>query len=221
MLNRSFIVLSLLMIFLGCSVISHNAHAQLFNTSKNKSTQVYRAPQKTTPQSPQENSNASTAEGGNVASDTKTELKLEANASQTSPLPKLSSTVSKHVQAVTFSCLKQWEKQTCMKTLSSLNFTLVTSYAEALRGANKKASIGQLKNGCAASTAALKISVPAYAMRSAMTECVNLMADISDKTSIHPEPSLSQLAVSAILCIGKNKACPEIEKGLFAAAQRK
>ncbi|PCI55884.1 MAG: hypothetical protein COB36_03545 [Alphaproteobacteria bacterium] len=216
-LKKSFVILSLLLVFSVGSVISHSAHAQVFNSGKKKTTNVYNPIPRNQPQ-PQQNSghkkNATPSEA-----ETKTAAK-PASEAQTAALPKLNSVVSGHVKAVTSSCINKWEEQACMKALASLNVTLASTYAEALNNANKKSYMGGVKNHCAASTAALQVSVPAYAMRSAMTECINAMTTISQQTSVFPDPSLTQLAVSAVLCIGKNKSCGEIEHGLVAAAQR-
>ena len=229
-LKKFFVILSLLLAFSVGNVISHCAQAQVFNSSKKKTTNVYKPIPK---KQPQPHQNAGNKNNATPESETKTAAKPASEAqetpaqaapqaaqSQEAALPKLNSVVLGHVKAVTSACVKKWEDQACMKVLASMNVTLASTYAESLHNSNKRSYMEQLKNHCAASTAALQVSVPAYAMRSAMTECVNSMTTISQQTSVFPNPSLSQLAVSAVLCIAKNKVCSEIEQGLLAAAQR-
>ncbi len=225
-LKKSFVILSLLLAFSVSSVIAHSAHAQVFNSSKKKTTNVYKPIPKKQPQPHQNAGNKNNATPENETKPAaKPASKAQATPAQAAPsqaaaLPKLSSVVLGHVKAVTSACVEKWEDQACMKALASMNVTLASTYAASLHSSNKRSYMGRLKNHCAASTAALQVSVPAYAMRSAMTECVNSMTTISQQTSVFPDPSLSQLAVSAVLCIAKNKACSEIEQGLLAAAQR-
>lgn len=224
-LKKFFVILSLLLAFSVGNVISHSAQAQVFNSSKKKTTNVYKPIPKKQPQPHQNagNENNATPEAQTKTAKPASEAQAtpaQAAPSQEAALPKLNSVVLGHVKAVTSACVKKWEDQACMKVLASMNVTLASIYAESLHNSDKRSYMEQLKNHCAASTAALQVSVPAYAMRSAMTECVNSMTTISQKTSVFPNPSLSQLAVSAVLCIAKNKVCSEIEQGLLAAAQR-
>lgn len=211
-------ILSLLVtLFIG-SAIENSAHAQLFNSSKKKTSGVYHSAPKNTSNSSEESGQAdNVAPAPEVKGDTTTTTNP---SSQAKSSPKLDDVVLGHVKDVTSSCLNTWDGQTCMKALSSMNMTLASTYAQTLHSSNKKSYMGRLKNGCAASTAALEVSVPAYAMRSAIAECVNIMTTISEKTSVFPDPSLSQLAISAFLCMGQDKSCDEIEKSLVAIAQK-
>lgn len=204
-LKKFFVILSLLLAFSVGSAISHSAHAQLFNSSKKKSSNVY-SPTKET-----QSQNAGHSSSNASAS------KTQAAQSQSTKgaSPKIDPVVYKHTRNIVAVCVNKWQGQACMVALSSLNMTLTTTYAQALNIAGKNSSMERLKQNCAASTAALKIDVPAYAMRSAMTQCVNSMVDLSDRTSILPDPSLSQLAVGAILCMDKKPSCAAIENALI------
>lgn len=112
-----------------------------------------------------------------------------------------------HVRNMSAKCRGRWETQGCMKTLSNVSLVMVSNYAADLKNHNHMAAVETLKQHCAASTAALQVKVPAYAMRSAMTECVNHISDLNDQTGLRPDPNFSQMIVGAILCIDKNMAC--------------
>lgn len=186
--KSNYLILSSFAVIFATCLLPVSVNAQLFNSSKEKTNDVYNPVPKSQNQ-----------------------------PAQSVTSSKMDNVVLGHVKTVTLSCVQKWEDQGCMKALSSMNMTFASTYASTLQNANKKSYTERLKNGCAASTAALKVVVPAYAMRSAMVECVNVMSDIADKASVRPDPSLSQLSVGAILCLGKDKSCKKIEQGLLAA----
>lgn len=124
-----------------------------------------------------------------------------------------------HIRSIRDACIPRWDGQGCMKSLSALNMETASFYAESLDASGRADSDSQLetlKEHCAASTAALKVDVPAYAMQSAMTECVNTISDIVDETTVKPDVSMYQLMVGAILCLGKDTKCNFIEGQLKA-----
>ncbi len=198
-----------------------SSNAQMVSTGQEKTSSGYNPIPKNQPQ-PGQTSKNNNNYGNDTSKGSKTKKTVTATntRSESSSKAKAVSTdnsVLGHVKSVTSSCVKNWSDQSCMKEISSMNMTLVSTYAANLKYSNKQSYLESLKEGCAASTAALKVNVPAYAMRSAMVECVNLMSDIADKTAIRPDPTLSQLAVGSILCLGKDKSCPQIESGLITA----
>ncbi len=125
-----------------------------------------------------------------------------------------------YVKGVGKACVEDWATQNCMKNLSILNRDTASFYAQNLNDSGRKdadAKMEELKQHCAASTAALKVDVPAYAMRSAMTECVNTISDIVDATKVKPNVNMYQLMVGSILCLQKDAQCKFIENQLKAA----
>lgn len=127
--------------------------------------------------------------------------------------PKEQPTIN-HVTNVSRACIGHWEKQSCLQSVSSTALTLTAKYAETLNQKGQDQAIEYLKEYCAAATAATKGEYPAEAMRSAYTECVNIIADLSDKTGMKPNPEYYQLLVGAVLCLNKNKNCTYVEQGL-------
>ncbi len=121
-----------------------------------------------------------------------------------------------HMNNMASYCVSDWEKESCLKELSSVSMSMATNYASKLDAANKKDAMETLKQHCAASTAALKISVPAYAMKSALTECINNVFDISAATLIKPDLTLYQLMTSSVMCLGKEPSCKNIEERLLS-----
>ena len=128
----------------------------------------------------------------------------------------------KHVRNMSAQCKGKWETQGCMKTLSNVSLVMVSNYAADLKRHNRLSAIESLKQNCAASTAALQIKVPAYAMREAMTVCVNHISDLNDQTGLRPDPNYSQMIVGSILCIDKNMSCflMEMQLGKLSASAR-
>ncbi len=122
--------------------------------------------------------------------------------------------VAGHVANVTSYCVGKWESEACLKELSSVSMDMAVNFAENLDAKKEHGAIELIKQHCSAPTAALKISVPAYAMKSAITECVNSVADINEATSVKPDLNLYQLLVGSVLCLDKDPACADIEKQL-------
>lgn len=185
---------SLLFVILLGSIASQHASAELFNTKHNK---------QASPVSKKVEGNTS-----NRSSSTR------AHKSLGKSMPNLTQVVVSHMKNISSSCLGSWETQICLKELSSVSMSMATNYAERLDASNNKPSMEPLKQHCAASTAAIKIEVPAYAMKSAITECVNTVSDINDKTSISPNINLYQILVGSVLCLGKDISCNDFEAQL-------
>lgn len=117
-----------------------------------------------------------------------------------------------HTQEIGAYCVGSWQSQPCMKALSSSNLTLASMYAESLaKGGHQKVQDALLQN-CAASTAATKTEVPAYAMKSAMTTCANVIYDITEATKVRPNLTHFQLLVEPIFCLGGEARCADFEK---------
>lgn len=117
-------------------------------------------------------------------------------------------------------CNRGWSSQECMKTLSEASLVMTSRYAEDLDSKGHGNYLEELKNHCAASTAATKVTVPASAQRSAIVECVNHIVDISDSTGINPDPNFYQLMVGSVFCFDKQATCAIIEQSLHAALLR-
>jgi len=70
------------------------------------------------------------------------------------------------------------------------------------------------EQSCAASTAHREQAFPAYAMKSAFIECVNIISDLSEQTGVAPDVNHYQLLLLPALCLEKDKRCGPMEKGL-------
>ncbi len=116
-----------------------------------------------------------------------------------------------HIRSVSDQCVGRWETQACMKALSEASLSMASYYAERLSKSGNQKQMEPLKQGCAASTAAIKVKVPAYAMKSALTECANTVSDIVEKTGVQPDISLYQILIAGVLCIGKDQQCAGLE----------
>jgi hypothetical protein len=114
------------------------------------------------------------------------------------------------------SCLKQWETSKCLTNISQATLILAANYAGDLESNGMIGAVEQIKQNCAAATAGTKGNYPAYAMKSAFTECANIIYDVSEQTNIKPDLSFYQLLVSSIMCLNKDRSCPAIEQGLNA-----
>ena len=125
-----------------------------------------------------------------------------------------SATARQHASQIASSCPGQWDGQICLKAVSEATMVMASTYGEVLQEQKHDASAENLKQHCAAATAASQGVYPAEAMRSAFTECANTMSDISNDTQIMPDPSLYQLLVGAVLCLDKDKTCANVESGL-------
>lgn len=141
------------------------------------------------------------------------------------PAPQIDIITSGHIKSLASLCVNNWESEGCLKELSALSMDMTVNYAEKLDAQDnqtkKEAEMESLKQHCAASTAALKISVPAYAMRSAITECVNTVSDLNKDTAIKPDVNLYQLLVGSVLCLSKDLTCENLEKQLHSAVSGK
>ncbi|NCC21570.1 MAG: hypothetical protein EOM26_03810 [Alphaproteobacteria bacterium] len=111
-------------------------------------------------------------------------------------------------------CIGNWESQACISILAQSNLVLAANYAEKLEKRGQKKATEAVKEHCAAATAATQQDVPAYAMRSAMTECANAIYDISRATKVEPDQSHYQLLVYPTMCLSEDQQCPAIEAGL-------
>lgn len=112
------------------------------------------------------------------------------------------------------SCPGQWESQTCLKAASQSSLTLAANYGGALQDKKLNAEAETIKQHCAAATAATQGEYPAYAMRSAFTECTGTISDVAEKTSVNPDVSHYQLLIATVMCLDKDAGCGEIEKTL-------
>lgn len=110
----------------------------------------------------------------------------------------------------------KWETPDCLKAVSQNNLTMAANYSAALNEVGKNGAAEVIKQKCAASTAATREEVPAYAMKSAFLECVNTIPEIANGTGVLPDQSQFQLLVAAIQCLDKAKSCAMIEQGLSA-----
>lgn len=131
----------------------------------------------------------------------------------------ISPQVLAHAKQIGQTCPQKWETQNCLKAVSSSNKTLVVNYMQALDAKGKKAEVEQVKQVCAASTAATEGEYPAYAMKSAFTECTNGLYDISQKTGVLPDQSHYQLLVGAVLCLSDAPQCAALEAGMTKAVR--
>lgn len=122
-----------------------------------------------------------------------------------------------HVTAIHESCVQNWGDQSCMQSISATSKDMLEAYAVALEKSGHKAQVETVKNQCAATTAAAKTKVPAYAMKSALTECANTISDVVAEVTVQPDLVLYQLLVGSIFCLGKEEPCPVFEKGISAA----
>lgn len=113
-------------------------------------------------------------------------------------------------------CVSHWENQECLKTISEISLTVASNYAHALDSKGLAKHNEGLKQHCAAATAATRTIVPGYAMKSALTECVNAIYEINQATQVKPDETRYQLLVSAILCLSSDESCGFIEKSLLA-----
>lgn len=125
-----------------------------------------------------------------------------------------------HIRAVARSCVGNWESQECLAAVSRSALDLAARYAEELSNAGHDFAIELIKEHCAAGTAAAEGEYPAYAMKSAWTECANIMSDISEATGLNPSTSHYQLLVGPVLCLDKDMRCKSVERGLSRFTDR-
>ncbi len=111
-------------------------------------------------------------------------------------------------------CPNAWETDACLSAVSKSNLALASNYGAKLQENKQDAAAEDIKQHCAASTAASQGSYPAYAMKSAFIECANTMSDTAAKTKIDPDLSHYQLLIGATMCLNKDAGCDSITKTL-------
>lgn len=111
-------------------------------------------------------------------------------------------------------CPGAWESDPCLSAISKSNLALASNYGAKLQENKQNDAAENIKQLCAASTAAAEGSYPAYAMKSAFIECANAINDTANKTRIDPDKSHYQLLVGATLCLNKDAGCESIAKSL-------
>lgn len=119
-----------------------------------------------------------------------------------------------HARDVATHCVGAWESQTCMTHVSDSVLYMAADYAARLQDQNKEVFIEDLKQHCAAATAATQQDVPAYAMQSALTTCANIITTLNEESGVSPNRDMFQLLVGAVLCLDKDERCAQIEQGL-------
>lgn len=117
-------------------------------------------------------------------------------------------------------CPGQWESASCLKAVSQSNMVMVSNYGETLQQSGKAQAAENLKQHCAASTAATEGDYPAYAMKSAFIECANSITTISEQLGVTPDLSQFQLLIGAAMCLDKGAGCANIETALRQHAGR-
>lgn len=131
-----------------------------------------------------------------------------------------SATALTYAKALGQACPGQWESQPCLKAASQSSLALAANYGGALQEKKMNAEAEEIKQHCAASTAATQGEYPAYAMKSAFIECANTMSDVATKTTLEPDVSHYQLLVATVMCLDKDAGCVEIEKTLKGHAAK-
>ncbi len=119
-------------------------------------------------------------------------------------------------QTLSVSCLQQWDQAKCLTNISQAALILAANYAGDLESKGMIGAVEQIKQNCSAATAGTKGNYPAYAMKSAFTECANIIADVAEQTNIKPDLSHYQLLINSIMCLNKDRSCPAIEQQLQA-----
>jgi len=134
--------------------------------------------------------------------------------------PQPSAMAVQFAQLVSKACLnKQWETPACLSAVSNSNLALAATYGSDLQNKGFAAAAEQIKQHCAASTAAREQAYPAYAMKSAFTECANMIYDVSEQTKVTPDQAHYQLLVAPILCMSNDQRCLGVEQGLAPYAR--
>lgn len=111
-------------------------------------------------------------------------------------------------------CIGKWGEPNCLKSVSQMNLTMVGSYGGGLQERGQTREAENIKQHCAASTAATEGDYPAYAMKSAFIECANAISDANERTGLQPDLTMYQLLVGAVMCIDGNAACAKMEETL-------
>jgi hypothetical protein len=118
-------------------------------------------------------------------------------------------------------CPDHWDSPECLSVISQSNFMMLANYGSDLQQKGHNDEAEQVKQHCAASTAAREQSFPAYAMKSAFIECANLLSDLTEKTGMKPDMSEYQLMVGSVLCMNKDARCASISEQLKALTVQK
>lgn len=121
-----------------------------------------------------------------------------------------------HARRIAGVCPDQWETQNCLRTISESNLVLAATYMEDLQTQGYDQASDKIEQHCAASTAATQGTYPVYAIKSAFTECANMIYDVSEETDVLPDQSHYQLLVGPVLCLHNDRRCNAIEQGLYA-----
>lgn len=129
-----------------------------------------------------------------------------------------STTALTYAKSMGQSCPGQWESQPCLKAASQSSLALAANYGGALQEKKLAADAENIKQHCAAATAATQGEYPAYALKSAFIECANTISDTATKTTLDPDVSHYQLLIATIMCLDKDAGCVEIEKTLKSHA---
>ncbi len=127
--------------------------------------------------------------------------------------------VKQEAAAIAGACLNNWEAPACLKNVSGAALVLAANYGTALQQGGHTGEAEDIKQHCAASTAATQGDYPANAMRSAFTECANAISDIAAKTGVNPDPSQYQLLIGPTLCLSGDQRCAAVTSGLQAFAR--
>lgn len=106
----------------------------------------------------------------------------------------------------------KWTSPKCLRMISESVLQMAGEYSARLEAKSKVKGMDDLRENCAAATAASKIAVPAYAMESALAACVNSIYKISQETGILPDADLYQLVIMPAVCLKKQGQCSELEK---------
>jgi hypothetical protein len=116
-------------------------------------------------------------------------------------------------------CIGNWASQTCLKAVSESNMVLASEYGSNLQQTGHPAEAESIKQHCAASTAATQGEYPAYAMKSAFTECANTIYDVTEATKTEADQSRYQVLVGATLCLDADPRCKAVEDGFKGFSQ--
>lgn len=143
-----------------------------------------------------------------------------ARSNQNNSKPNVSGYVLEYAGFIYDSCKGSWQEKTCVQALSALSRDITVDYNSKLVDAQKQNFQEPLKQNCAATTAALKQDVPAYAQKSAMTVCLNAIADIFQASGVKPDLNLYQMAVQTIPCQEKTGNCEAFESPISKILNR-
>ncbi len=95
----------------------------------------------------------------------------------------------------------QWESMRCLSIMSDSNKVLAANYMALLERSELLDAKEAVKNSCAATTAFNEVKgVTKEAIASAMTECANMIADVSGRTNVTPNANHFQLLFAPIFC---------------------